>query len=68
MKVYLIEKSADGTLIPIDEREWDTVMITALEHVNYLSVNNQEYQTIEGKLNVDSGSLELLVVKMNKDH
>lgn len=64
MRVILFIKNSDGELTSIDDREWTAAMIATLEHVNYLSVNNEEYQTIEGKLNVDEGHLELLVVKM----
>ena len=37
-------------------------MIASLDHVNYIIVGNQEYETVEGRLNVDEGKLELLLV------
>lgn len=68
MNVVLIVKSPDtGELNRIDNREWSSDMIAALQHVNYLSLDDQEYQTIEGKLNVNTGELELLVTKMAND-
>ena len=67
MKVILLEKSSSGELVTIDAREWNGEMVAALEHVNYLSIHNQEYQTLEGKLNVDTGQLELLVMKVAND-
>ncbi|MFC5649750.1 hypothetical protein ACFPYJ_11580 [Paenibacillus solisilvae] len=67
MIVIMYEKQPNGELKLIDERTWDANMIASLQHVNYLHVSGQEYQTIEGKLNVDTGKLELLVVPMNND-
>lgn len=64
MRVILYEKLTDGTLRQIEERRWSMNMITALEHVNYLIVGRQEYETIEGRLNVDQETLELLLVPM----
>lgn len=65
MAVIMYEKQPNGDLLLIDERTWDANMIASLQHVNYLTVSGREYQTIEGKLNVDNGKLELLVVPMN---
>lgn len=64
MKVILYEKMTDGSLRQIEERRWSMNMITALEHVNYLIVGRQEYETVEGRLNVDQETLELLLVPM----
>ncbi|MCR2803507.1 hypothetical protein [Paenibacillus soyae] len=65
MKVVLMEKSPSGGLIHIEEREWTMNMVAALEHVNYLVVGNREYETVEGRLNVDLGRLELLLVPIH---
>jgi hypothetical protein len=65
MAVIMVEKQPNGDLKMIDERTWDANMIASLQHVNYLTVSGREYQTIEGKLNVDNGKLELLVIPMN---
>ncbi|GBG10843.1 hypothetical protein B1748_33430 [Paenibacillus sp. MY03] len=64
LNVVLMEKMATGELRKIEERVWSKNMITALEHVNYIVVGDREYETIEGRLNVDLGSLELLLVPM----
>ncbi|CAM3432221.1 MULTISPECIES: hypothetical protein [Paenibacillus] len=64
MNVILFEKKPDGELRQIEERTWTMNMVTALEHVNYIVAGGQEYETIEGRLNVDSGKLELLLVPM----
>lgn len=65
--VILLEKMPDGTLRHIEERTWNMNMIASLEHVNYIIVGNQEYETVEGRLNVDLGKLELLLVTMRKE-
>jgi hypothetical protein len=65
MRVILLVKDPEQGLRQIDDREWDSTMIASLEHVNYLTVHGEEYQTLEGKLNVDAGQLELLLVRMN---
>ncbi|MBW5446248.1 hypothetical protein GE107_09270 [Cohnella sp. CFH 77786] len=64
MVVTLYEKQPDGGLCPIDERAWSLNMVAALEHVNYLTVGGREYETVEGRLNLDTGKLEILVVPM----
>lgn len=64
MSVILFEKMPDGELRVIEERTWSMNMIVALEHVNYLVVGTKEYETVEGRLNVDEGKLELLLVPM----
>lgn len=64
MGVILFEKMPDGELRVIEERTWSMNMIAALEHVNYLVVGTKEYETVEGRLNVDEGKLELLLVPM----
>ncbi|GGA24368.1 hypothetical protein GCM10010917_06510 [Paenibacillus physcomitrellae] len=62
MSVVLFEKLPDGEVREMEERLWSTNMIAALEHVNYLIVGGSEYETVEGRLNVDEGKLELLLV------
>jgi hypothetical protein len=64
MSVILFEKMPEGELRMIEERTWSMNMITALEHVNYLVVGSREYEAVEGRLNVDEGKLELLLVPM----
>lgn len=65
MKVVLMEKSPSGGLIQIEERMWTMNMVAALQHVNYLVVGNREFETVEGRLNVDLGRLELLLVPIH---
>lgn len=67
MKVILFEKMPEGDLRIIEERTWTMNMITALEHVNYIVVGSREYETVEGRLNVDEGKLELLLVPMRAE-
>ncbi|MGG4093003.1 hypothetical protein AAXB25_10760 [Paenibacillus lautus] len=67
MNVILFEKKPDGELVQIEERSWTMNMVAALEHVNYIVVGDREYETIEGRLNVDTGKLELLLVPMRND-
>ena len=64
INVVLMEKTATGELVKIEERVWSMNMVAALEHVNYIVVGDKEYETVEGRLNVDLGSLELLLVPM----
>ncbi|MDI4645977.1 hypothetical protein [Cohnella hashimotonis] len=63
ISVYLMEKNEAGELKRIDERTWTLNMVAALEHVNYITVGGFEYETVEGRLNLDSGKLEILVVR-----
>ncbi|MBO7742902.1 hypothetical protein I8J29_01750 [Paenibacillus sp. MWE-103] len=65
--VILYEKEADGGLAKIDERDWTPAMVASLEHVNYITVGGREYETLEGRMNLDSGKLEILVVPMRTD-
>jgi len=67
MSVILFEKMPDGELRAIEERIWSMNMVTALEHVNYLVVGGREFETVEGRLNVDKGKLELLLVPMRHE-
>jgi hypothetical protein len=67
MSVVLIEKMPEGDLRVIEERTWSMNMITALEHVNYIVVGSKEYEAVEGRLNVDEGKLELLLVPMHTE-
>ncbi|WP_379156620.1 hypothetical protein [Paenibacillus sp. sgz5001063] len=67
MNVILFEKMPDGELRMIEERNWSMNMITALEHVNYIVVGSREYEAVEGRLNVDQGKLELLLVPMRTE-
>ncbi|WP_150269976.1 hypothetical protein [Paenibacillus tepidiphilus] len=67
MQVVLFEKLPSGDLTIIEERVWSMNMITALEHVNYIVVSGREYEAVEGRLNVDEGKLELLLVPMRSE-
>jgi len=67
MSVILFEKMPDGELRIIEERNWSMNMVAALEHVNYLVVGGREFETVEGRLNVDEGKLELLLVPMRHE-
>lgn len=62
LNVKLLEKMPDGEIRELEERLWSANMIAALQHVNYLIVTGREYETVEGRLNLDEGKLELLVV------
>jgi hypothetical protein len=67
MNVILLEKMPEGDLRIIEERQWSMNMITALEHVNYIVVGGREFEAVEGRLNVDEGKLELLLVPMRTE-
>lgn len=67
LSVVLFEKKPDGELQTIEERVWSMNMVSALEHVNYLVVGGREFETVEGRLNVDKGKLELLLVPMRHE-
>ncbi|WP_405105206.1 hypothetical protein MHH28_21005 [Paenibacillus sp. FSL K6-1217] len=67
MKVILFEKLPEGDLQRIEERVWSMNMVTALEHVNYIVVGGREFEAVEGRLNVDEGNLELLLVPMRTE-
>ena len=62
--VTLYEKLPNGDLQQIDERLWSRNMVASLEHVNYVTVGGREYETLEGRLNLDKEKLEILVVLM----
>jgi hypothetical protein len=67
VKVNLTEKFESGELKELDQREWSQDMLISLNHANYLLVNNKEYEMIEGRLNVSSGALEVLVIAVKPD-
>ncbi|MBP2110216.1 hypothetical protein [Paenibacillus silagei] len=67
LKVILFEKLPEGDLQMIEERVWSMNMVTALEHVNYIVVGGREFEAVEGRLNVDDGKLELLLVPMRTE-
>jgi len=62
--VHLLEKQPGGDIREIDRREWSANMMEALHHVNYLTVGGVEYETVEGRLNVDTQEVELLLTKV----
>jgi len=59
--VHLLEKQSNGEIRKIDEREWSPQLLEALHHVNFLVVGGVEYETLEGRLNVDAQTVELLL-------
>jgi hypothetical protein len=62
--VVIIEKMENGDLVQIDERDWNTWMISMLEHSNYLLVADKEYEMVEGRLNVSTGKMEIMVISI----
>lgn len=62
--VVIIEKMENGSLVQIDERDWNTWMISMLEHANYLVVEDKEYEMVEGRLNVSTGKMEIMVISI----
>ncbi|MBB3110707.1 hypothetical protein FHS18_002774 [Paenibacillus phyllosphaerae] len=66
LQVRLMEKRPDGTLRNLDVRFWTKEMIDALQAVNFLTVGGHEYETVEGRLNVDQQVLELLVLPVKE--
>jgi hypothetical protein len=61
MNIILFDKLEDGTLRKINERPWDDKLIASLEAANYLVIGGQEYEMIEGRLNLDLDQFELLL-------
>jgi len=66
IKVRLLEKRKDGSLYTVDERRWSMDMVASLHHINYLTVAGQEYETVEGRLDVETGTLELLLIAVQE--
>jgi hypothetical protein len=62
--VIIIEKLENGEMAQIDERDWSTWMIAMLEHANYLLVQDKEYEMVEGRLNVNTGKMEIMVISI----
>lgn len=67
MKVIISEKTANGVLTSIDERDWSEAMVNALNHSNYLLVGGKEYEMLEGRLNVNDQTMEILVQAVNNE-
>jgi hypothetical protein len=65
-RVMIIEKLDSGDLLPVDDRVWSMDMLAMMEHANFLLVNGKEYEMIEGRLNVNEGVLEILVLPVDK--
>lgn len=61
MKIAIVEKKLSGEMNIIHESTWNEAQLSALNHANYLLVDGQEYEMLEGRLNVNSGLLEILV-------
>jgi hypothetical protein len=62
MKVVISEKLDTGEMRELDQRQWSQEMLVSLNNTNYLLVNEREYEMVEGRLNVDQGLMEVLVV------
>lgn len=62
MKVIVLAKRQDTEPAAIDEREWTQEMLASLEHANYVVIKGKEYEMVEGRLDLDKGALEVLVV------
>ncbi|MDF2926829.1 MAG: hypothetical protein K0R57_5743 [Paenibacillaceae bacterium] len=67
MKVVITEKTAAGQLIPVDARDWNDQMIAMLNHSNYLLLSGKEYEMVEGRLNINEGYMELLVLAVGNE-
>jgi hypothetical protein len=67
MKVIITEKTEAGELLPIDVRDWDDQMIAMLNHSNYLLIGGKEYEMVEGRLNVNGPSMEVLVLAVKNE-
>jgi hypothetical protein len=67
LEVVLYQKLETGELFMLEERTWSMNMVAALEHINYLIVDGREFETLEGRLNVDENKLELLLVAVQHD-
>ncbi|WP_438444735.1 hypothetical protein [Gorillibacterium sp. sgz5001074] len=67
MKVVIMEKKDNGELTMVDSRDWNDSMIAMLNHSNYLLVQGKEYEMVEGRLNVDTQMMELLVLAVKSE-
>jgi hypothetical protein len=61
MKIVLFVKLEDGSVNHISERPWDDKIIACIDAANYLVIGGQEYEMIEGRLNLDLEQFELLL-------
>jgi hypothetical protein len=66
MRVLITEKKEDGRLEAIDRRDWTEDMLAALQHANYILLNGQEYEMLEGRLNVNDATMEILVAPVSE--
>jgi hypothetical protein len=64
--VIIVEKMTTGELRTLDEREWNDSLLSSLNHANYLILNELEYEMIEGRIHVERGTMELLVIAAPK--
>ncbi|MFC5452001.1 hypothetical protein [Paenibacillus aestuarii] len=62
MKIVFMEKLAGGQLRNIGDRPWDQSLIQSLQSANYVLINQKEYEMIEGRLNLDDDTFELLLI------
>ncbi|MCR8642499.1 hypothetical protein NV379_07460 [Paenibacillus sp. N1-5-1-14] len=65
-EVIVYEKLKSGELSCIDQRKWSSELLGLLNHTNYITINEQEYEMIEGRINVDKEVMELLVVSAQR--
>ncbi|XEC97266.1 hypothetical protein AB6A23_12355 [Paenibacillus tarimensis] len=65
--VRLIEKLSNGELKTVDERGWSMEMVEALHHINYITFNERQYETLEGRLNIDQQVMELLIIAVQNE-
>ncbi|NDI34791.1 hypothetical protein [Chengkuizengella sediminis] len=65
-RVIIYEKLESGELSKLDERSWSEPLLKSLEHANYITVKENEYEMVEGRLNIDEEVLEILVIASKK--
>ncbi|NBI30593.1 hypothetical protein [Chengkuizengella marina] len=65
-RVIIYEKLESGELSKLDERSWSEPLLKSLEHANYITIKEIEYEMVEGRLNIDEEVLEILVIASKK--
>lgn len=65
-RVIIYEKLESGELNKLDERTWSEALLKSLEHANYITIKKNEYEMVEGRLNIDEEVLEILVITSKK--
>ncbi len=61
VKIAIVEKKLSGEMTIIHQATWSESQLSALHHANYLLVDGQEFEMLEGRMNVNAGLLEILV-------